>query len=242
MGLCDLYFLGNRINSLDFGLQPLKLPKPERAAKRYTEYTIAGRSGKLHVDDGSYEEIEKSISFMCEEKYVETATAWLSQITEICTSAEPNRVFSVTPGVTIKTATTTPGLFEFSVSFKCYPLSKDFEEKTYEIINDGRHTPYFNLQNPSQIAAYPSFEIFGNGTITVQVGGQVITITDVDGWIMVEGGESLVCYDNDGSALNRMSLSPADDVGFPSIAGNAIAYIMQTGADRIIVMPNWRYL
>ena len=125
-------------------------------------------------------------------------------------------------------------LFEASI--------KDFEEKTYEIINDGRHTPYFNLQNPSQIAAYPSFEIFGNGTITVQVGGQVVTITDVDGWIMVEGGESLVCYDNDGSALNRMSLYPADDVGFPSIAGNEIAYIMQTGADRIIVMPNWRYL
>ena len=237
MGLCDLYFLGNRINSLDFGLQPLKLPKPERAAKRYTEYTIAGRSGKLHVDDGSYEEIEKSISFMCAEKYVETATIWLSQITEICTSAEPDRVFSVTPGVTIKTATTTPGLFEFSVSFKCYPLSKDFEPITYEIIDTD-----FNLQNPSQITAYPSFEIFGSGTITIQVGDQVITLTDVDGRVIVEGGETLVCYDNSGSALSRMSLSPATDVGFPQIAGNAIVHIIQTGADRILISPNWRYL
>ena len=59
---------------------------------------------------------------------------------------------------------------------------------------------------------------------------------------MVEGGESLVCYDNSGSALSRMSLSPATDIGFPTIVGNAIAYVGQTGADRILVNPNWRYL
>ena len=235
MALSDLFFMGDRVDSREFGLQALTLPKPEKPERRYSEFSVAGRSGKLRISDESYEEIDKTATFMCASEDVEAATEWLSSITEICTSAEPRRVYTVTACPGIKTTTKTAGLFEFSVSFKCFPLAKDYEEQAISL------TSGQVIVNPSSEPAYPSFEITGSGTIVLTIGTQTVTITAVSTSVTVEGGETFACYDAGGSALNRMTLSPASDVGFPAIGGKESIAISFTGASAVTMRPNWRY-
>lgn len=235
MALSDLFFRGNRVDSREYGLQALILPKPEKPERRYSEFSVPGRSGKLRISDESYEEIEKTITFMCAAEDVEAATEWLSSITEICTSAEPRRVYTVSACPGIKTATKTAGLFEFSVSFKCYPLAKDYDEQAI-VLTSGQ-----TIVNPSSEPAYPSFDIVGSGAVVLTIGTQTVVITSVSSSVTVEGGETLVCYDANGSALNRMTLSPASDVGFPVIEGNESIEVSFTGASAVVMHPNWRY-
>ena len=232
--LNDLYFLGDRVDSRDYGLQALILPKPQKPERRYQEYSVPGRSGKLRISEDSYEEIEKTASFMCAAADVDRACEWLSSITEISTSAEPGRVFTVSACPGIKTATKTSGLYEFSVAYKCFPLSKDAEELSF-VLTSGQ-----TVINPSPEPAYPSFDVIGSGTIVIAVGSQTLVINDVVTPLTIEGGESFMCYDSTGNKLGDMALTPSSDVGFPVIGGDEET-IITFSAFSVTMRPNWRY-
>lgn len=230
-----LWLIGDGVDSREFGIGVTSLPKKAKPKERISSFPVPGRSGELTVSDDSFENIKKPFGLVFYGQDIEAAAEWLRGVKKITYSSEPDRAYSVAVPPDVQFERKRPSLYEFSVSFECFPLAAQYEPEEFDIVNG------MIVVNPSLISAFPSFTAYGSGTIAVVIGSQAVTITGVSTSVTVEGGESFVCYDASGRADNRMTLTPASLVGYPTISGGAQVALSYSGASRVVFRPNWRF-
>lgn len=239
-------FTFNGISSIDLKIVVQKLPPRPIPQQRVTTYTVPGRSGTLHISDGSYESIVVSID--C----VVTDTA---KIPDICLAYQGSGklthdgiigyYYNATVMNTSDIARMSSRWKAFQIQFECQPFQ-------YHDSGDSEATYHFNgssgliepggnsFSNPGTLESLPKITINGSGTIRMTVNGLQHTFADVIGSITVDS-ENLIVYN--GPTILNASMTAA---GFPwyKPGANTETYqlVGQGQLVSIVRTPHWRSL
>ena len=226
------YMIIDGIDSREYGIIALILPRVTHPKKRTTLLNVNGRSGTLRVTNDAYENIVKNVVLYFYGDDPEAAIEYLSAATEIIFSNEPEYKYIL--------ADDTEAIIElqygieFEYPFVVNPLKREIDEAAISL------TSGQSIYNATNEPAFPSFDISGTGDFEIVIGAQTITLDDVDAEMTIEGGDIFNCYDDAGNANNRMTLTPATSIGFPVIMPGETLEIT-FDCDSLIIQPNWRW-
>ena len=195
--------------------------------KRITEITIPGRQGTLTQSDGTYEPFTREASFVLMD---------LDRVQEICAlytdsgpltfDDEPDKVYQARVVNELNPDFFTPGWRNLTVQFECQPFARELNPQTATFIAAG------SLYNIGTYAAQPTIKVYGTGNITVAVNGNAFTVQGVTASAVIDC-ENMIVYEE-----TALRVSSGD---FPTlqIGSNTISF---SGATKIEVTPNWRWL
>lgn len=226
------YMIIDGVDSREYGLIPLILPRVAHPKKRTNLMQVNGRSGTLRITNDDYENIVKYVVLYFYGDDPEAAMEYLSAAAEIVFSNEPQYKYLIADD-TESIIELQYGI-EFEYPFVLHPLKREIDE-TVIILTSGQ-----SITNQTNEPAYPSFDITGTGDFEIVVGSQTVALDDVDTDMTIEGGDIFNCYDDVGNANNRMTLTPATSIGFPVILpGESLEITFD--CDTLVIRPNWRW-
>jgi phage-related protein len=229
--MTDDIIIINGSDTREIGVIVTSLPPIQMPQERVNEILVPGRSGFLTISDDSYEPIIKTCGFFYEGDNPEEVARYLQKAITFTFSNEPDKVYTgrfVGPANVLQTIFT---WHEFSVNFLCYPEKREVNPQEIAA-NSG-----IFLTNPGNRKAWPTFEITGSGTIVLTVGTQTVTLTAVDGTIILDG-ELQECYTSAEVSANLQMTGY-----FPVIEAEEALEISWTGTvTEVIIFPNWRWV
>lgn len=185
----DHYFWLDGIRSDDMGIYLQSPIEFSSAVRRVETISITGRSGDLHISDGSFENVTGTATCYLLERYVGHALDRLgtflgleSGYRRLETSYEPDiyRMARITgaPGSAVRMGLLNP----FTIEFDCMPqkflLSGEYPiivTKTQHIHND-------------YMPAAPLIRVYGDSAGSIAVNGVTIQIQDIDGYMDIDCG------------------------------------------------------
>lgn len=227
-------FTWNGVSCRDKGIRLQSMPEIVRPEERVTHVTIPGRNGEMTLTEGEdiYNSYIQPIPItVYTEEAVREAERWLRGDGDVTFSGQPDRVQKarVINAVTFTKHGRNSVWWDAEVQFYCEPVKRSTAEEDIEIATSGT-----GITNPGDLKAYPRITIEGSGLVTVSIGGRTLTIPEcVDGWVIDSENEWIL----NGSlpVMNACSGS------FPifSTGENAVLF---TGATKLTITPQWRYL
>jgi phage-related protein len=226
------YMIIDGVDSREFGLIPLILPRVTHPKKRSTLMQVNGRSGTLRVTNDDYDNVFKYVVLYFYGEDTEAALEYLSSAEEIIFSNEPAYKYLVADDTEAQIELQYG--IEFEYPFYVNPLKREVDETSIALVSGQ------SIYNATNEPAYPSFDVTGTGDFEIVIGGQTINLSDVDAEMTIEGGDIFNCYDDAGNANNRMALTPATSIGFPVLASGESAMIT-FDCDTLTILPNWRW-
>jgi len=199
---------------------------PKRIVKTFP---VPGRSGSLTVSDGARDEYDRTIMLYFDGVDLQAAIDALSDPTRITLCDEPDKVYLCRRSSAISLDRLRRRRYKFPYTLTFNPLKRSINPESFNIGSG------ITLINRTNEIAYPSFDIVGTGTLTLNVGGQTVTVTGVSSALTIDGADVFKASDAGGSADGRMTGE------FPSIAPGATALITFSGVTSAAVRPNWRW-
>lgn len=226
----------NGYSCTDVGLKVAKRPNIPTPQKRITEVIIPGRSGALHVDQGTYEEIEICVEFNFSCAPNDWAAAlrkirkWLYRQgnCRLSFSDDDQFYYKVSNVRTEEDAERKLKKFGYlKPVFVCEPY-------TYSVEGDTAISIPCVLQNDGEAVA-PLYQISGEGVCTLTVNGNSVT---------ANVGQELI-IDTDLLIAFR-----GEDIENTAVTGDLEALRLRAGENSIevtegftaTVVPRWRYL
>ena len=226
----------NGYNCTDVGLKVKKRPNIPIPQKRITEIVIPGKSGSLHVDEGTYEEIEiyLEFNFTCSDngwgESMRKIRKWLhgKGDKKLIFSDDDQFFYKVSYVRTEEdTERRIKKLGYLTVIFVCEPY-------VYSVVGDVAILLPCDLQNNGEIAA-PLYRISGEGVCTLSVNGNSVTANI--GQELAIDTDLLVAFRGDAientattGDLEALRLQPGENT------------IEITDGFTATVVPRWRYL
>lgn len=170
------YFIFNNIKSTDYLLLN-KLPSILKATKDIQKVEIEGRDGFLTQNLGSYrgdtKTIECTIRNLDDIDYI---CKWLDGSGELIFSNEPDKFYKATIITQIDFNKIIREYRKFIVKFECQPFGYSiYSTSLYPQIITKPTTIYNNFTYYSE----PVIKIYGEGNITLNVGSQIVELTNV---------------------------------------------------------------
>jgi phage-related protein len=221
------YCIFKGTNSLDLDLMMEKCPPKVHAAPRYTSVTVPGRNGTLTQADGSYDVFTRQAEFVVfdPQRWPEIM-AMFSGNGDLAFDDEPDKKYSarIKEGFSFSQEALLTN--RFAVPFECQPFARERYPQTAVFTAAG------SLYNIGTFEAQPTIKVFGSGNITVTVNGKAFTVQNVPGSAAIDCENMLACS---GSTLLVTS-------GEYPILPAGKSTISFTGATKIEVTPNWRWL
>lgn len=218
------------------GLVVTMLPEISIPEEKMNREKIPGKSGYLHLSEDCYEEINKPVGFFYDGTNISAIVSYLMNAKTITFSNEPDYVYDclfngpAELSRAIENSLIFGNWHEFSVSFACNPEKRLITQVPVTI------SGVTSVTNPGNRAAYPSFGVTGTGTIVLTVGAQTVTLTDIDGTVIIDGN-NLYCTDGTVRIDDKMSGK------FPVIAAGATASVSVSGAVTDCKLTgNWRWV
>lgn len=223
------------------GIVVTSLPPIQTAARRDETYSIPYRSGALHVQDGAYEEIMKTVAVYLPYEQGDTVTvlrtlrAWLTGYGKVTFSNDPGREYRAhiitetswgewVNGYDDRTA---------SIVFECEP----YAYHTEDIGDITVTTSGTAVNNPGTAEALPLFAVTGSGDVTLMIGGEIIALTDLGGTVYLDS-EAEECYSVANSVKTNQNAMMSGEFPKLSAGTNQIAW---TGTvTKIVITPRWR--
>ena len=227
-------FTWNGVNSGNKGIRLQSMPQIVRPEERVNHVTIPGRSGEMTLTEGEdiYNSYIQTIPLIIDNKAdVKAAELWLRGDGYVTFSCEPERKqrARVINAVTFQKHSRNSDWWEAEVQFYCDPIKHQVTEEAIEITTSGT-----TVTNPGNLKAFPKIAITGSGAVTVAAGGRTLTIPEcVDGWV--------IDCENEWILQNNIPQIGACSGNFPILntGDNAVTF---TGATKLTITPNWRYL
>lgn len=227
-------FSWNGVSCRTKGIRLLSMPPIIRPEERVDHVVIPGRSGELTQTEGAdiYNSYIQTIPIVVDNKTdAVAAELWLRGDGYVTFGTQDNRKQNarIINAVTFTKHSKNSNWYEAEVQFYCDPIKHQTSEEAIEVTTSGS-----TVTNPGDIVGYPKIEITGSGTVTVATGGRTLTIPEcVSGWVIDSENEWIL--QNNIPQINVCSGAfPVFNVG-----DNAITF---TGATKLTITPNWRYL
>lgn len=245
-------FRGKRSDEL--GVELTRLPQRGIPARNLTRVKVAGRSGRVRISDGSYDDVSVKQEFVAlDESKLPEIHEWLSGSGSLRFSDEPDYVYDavieqstlrqqVLPRFTAQKGT---------VAFLCDPrkhLYTPAEDIVIDMDNPGGNPSF--IVNPGTAVCDPKVVITGSGTFSLTIGTQTMFFRGVESGVMVDSalGDALTA---DGTALannwisgsDLFHIQPGSNPWEVISGGMADDGTTETGeVHRIVITPRWRYL
>ncbi len=120
----------------------------------------------------------------------------------------------------------TPEWRDFTVQFECQPFARELNPQKTVLTAPGI------LYNIGTYTALPTVKVYGTGNITLTVNGKAFTVQGVTASAVVDC-ENLVAYEG------KTLLVTAGEFPMLQLGKNTISF---SGASKIEITPNWRWL
>lgn len=180
----------NGISSLDYGIQVEHPPEYQAPARDYEVIHVPGRNGDLVIDNGSYQNINRSYQMAIGDKrkdYTSMANViseWLHSVSgyaRLEDSYEPEyyRMAMFQDEISIENIMQHAG--RLTVDFNCKP--QRFLKSGEEIIKISKRT---TLYNPTGFNSLPCITVYGSGRGVLSIGQYTITISNINGSIVLD--------------------------------------------------------
>lgn len=180
----------NGISSLDYGIQVEHPPEYQAPARDYEVIHVPGRNGDLVIDNGSYQNVNRSYQIAIGDKkkdYTSMANAiseWLhstSGYARLEDSYEPEyyRMAMYQDEISIENLMQHAG--RLTVDFNCKP--QRFLKSGEDIVKIDKQ---ITLYNPTGFESLPRITIYGNGKGVLNIGQYTIIISNIDGWVVLD--------------------------------------------------------
>lgn len=231
-------FTWNGMSAAAKGIVVTQLPPRQTAAKRDEQHVIPYRSGVLHVQDGSYDEIIKTCA--CYIPYEQGPSAqsltdiraWLAGNGSLTLSNDPGHRYNADIISQIDFNDWVQGYedIEFQVVFECEPFGYRTDSAAFSA------TSAALITNPGTAAALPLITVTGSGDVSLMVGQEIILLEGLDGTVKLDCALQECYSESDGLITNQNALMTGE---FPSIPTGSFA-ISWTGSATVTVDPRWR--
>ena len=183
--MADGFTYGNR-NTAEFHMHVEKIPAIRGAARRYSTFTVPGRNGSLHIDEGVYENYQQPYEcyFHDGEKaspeVAHAIKAWLMSGTgyqKLIDTYDPTHYHMAYFAGPLDVDNRLNKYGKCTVTF-------DFNPQAYLMSGDEvtEFTEPGTISNPTAYEAQPLIHVYGSGSGEVSVNGTTVTthaITDV---------------------------------------------------------------
>lgn len=226
-------FAGKSTN--DFHMTVEHPPAQKAPERKRTTFTVPGRNGDLHYDEGAYENYTQSYEcgFRGKKPTAELAHAikqWLClqdgyQRLEDSYDTTHFRLASFAGPMDIENQLNRIG--KCTVNFDCAPQAYLIEGEQPVTLTAAE------TLNNARFPAKPLIQVFGSGDGTLTVGSVTVTITGLSDWIMLDC-ETLNAYRE---TVNCNSMISASEFPVLEHGDNAISWA--GGITKIIITPRW---
>lgn len=229
------YFIFNDISSRDMHVliaSPIEIIKPE---ERVNHVTLPGRCGELTQTEGDhiYNSYIQTVPIsVYGSEFVRPVEKWLSGGGYVTFSSQPDlkQRARVINAVTLKKHSKNINAWTGDVQFYCEPVKGFVGEEDIEITESGT-----TVTNPGDLTAYPLITVEGSGTVTITMGGNILTIPNlVDGWVV--DSEMQWITNNGVPQMNAWSGN------FPALPAGNSTVMFTGGITKLTITPRWRVL
>lgn len=229
----------NGLSSADYGIKVWQAPTYTIPERDYETVHVPGRDGDLLLDKGSYKNTTRSyvVSFGRLNKKDFTILAnslseWLhscSGYARLEDSYEPEyyRIAAYQETNDITNAYHEAG--QTTIKFNCKPqryLKSGDEIITFKSAG--------SLINPTFFSARPIIKVYGSGNGVLKVGEYTVTITSIDGYIVIDS-EIMDAYKDTINCNSKIQLNG----NFPRLDKGTTEIAFSGGITSVEVIPKW---
>ena len=229
-------------STADFNMHAEKIPVLNGAKRRFTTFTVPGRNGSLHIDEGVYENYTQPYECYFHDpvksspELAHEIRAWLMSeggYRKLIDAYDPTHyhmAFFAGP-LDVDNRLNKYG--------KCV-VNFDFNPKAYLI--SGEEAVAFDaagtLANPTAFPAEPIIHVYGSGSGTVSVNGTTVTIREIEDVITLDC-EMHNAYRQvgDGAAENKNNSISAPV--FPHLSAGENGITFDGDITRVEIIPRW---
>lgn len=221
----------------DYGVRMLSMPTRPHPARNGELKKVAGRDGKLFLDEGTYDRVLVTVRLIATQNNIDDVNAWLTGEGTLRFGDAPDRAYRATIVKEFAMSHRNPRLCgqEFTVTFDCEPFRYAYPEPEAVAFTSASGT----IENPGTAAAQPRLKIECNSNFVLTINGYTIESKNLTADGVIVDCELQDCYDLTG-AQNMNTYMIIDEYPVLSPGENAISWT--GGITSLEITPRWRYL
>ena len=227
----DSWFMFNGKYSYEYNILVEQMPDIVIPERHVEAVEIAGRSGSLHIDYGTYKSYLRTAECaLMRDTDIGKIATWLTGGGEAVFSNEPNRVYKGFINNKIPFTKVFAHFKRFPIIFDCQPFKYSLHPYRDELV----FTKSTNFIGNGSIVSRPVIDIFGKGDIALNLNGSV-RLTQVDGQITLNS-EIESAYNGSSNQNSKMTGS------FPVLTPyeNRLSWV--GNVQKVKIKPNWAWL
>lgn len=233
--LKEAWFEFKGVRSDAMGVMMIARPQREQPSANGENRQVAGRSGRIWLGDGSYDNGSAEVTCVVPDGDMDAVLAWLTGSGWLRFSDEPDRAYQARAikGIARTQPMTRLAAQKFTVQFDCQPFRYAYPEPADVVLTAAGY-----VTNPGTAAAQPKIRIEGSGDISVSIGGYWMAFEGVTDGVVVDCALMDVLNLSETQLMNGC----AEMDEFPTLQPGA-NYVSWTGdVTRIVISPRWRYV
>lgn len=210
------------VSTASLNVYVAKFPSHKKAGMRTTEYTVAGRDGSVHVDEGyeSFELIAYLILKGVTAVNRQEVDAWADGTGKLFTSDDPTKCYMATVKKAVEwTRDEVGGVFydTAKIIFKCQPFMYETVDRILTVTED------ITVQNLGNVVSRPLVKVYGSGDVDFTINGNEITIASMQsahpvtidsetGYVYTDQGATIMTGEIPNFALGQNTITIGDNV------------------------------
>lgn len=235
-----IVFRGVSTESLT-GVAVAKMPSHKKAARRMTEYYVAGRDGALHMDNGLADTtVEATLVLLAQPAEArQIVNAWADGTGKLISSDQPGLAWKGTVIDEIKWGRVLGNKLPINgipkdtffdtakIVWTCGPYMYEAVDTVVEMTESG------GLINPGSAEALPLIQVNGSGDVAFSVNGEEIKITGMTQPVFIDCEAGYVYTANGTAAITG---------GFPELQMGTNTITIGEGITSLVITPHWRWI
>ena len=204
----------------------------KKAKQRHIEYDIPGRDGAVHIMDG-YSPFDLKVELQMVDASADirwVVNAWADGSGDLFSSDDTTQVWKASVLKEVKYSRLEyNGQFydTATVTFRCQPIRR---ERVPTVVTLTGKTTLTNIGN---VPALPKIELTGSGTCNVNIGGNMVTLEDVNGKVTIDSETGYVFSDSGAVAMTGE---------FPVLGLGDTTITYGSGVASLTITPNWGWV
>lgn len=215
---------------LDYGIVINVLPPETVTEEDILEISIVGRDGNLTIDNNAKKNYTLTMTCtLMDFTRIDEVKAWLSGSGDLIFNWQNNYKFEARLNNKIDISQSFKALGEFQLIWKVQPYKKSISNNLITLTTPG------TIYNPGTANSKPVIKIYGICSITLNINGIAISLTNIVDYITIDSN-LMDAYHDTQLMNNQMS----GDFPVFQIGNNSISW---TGTvTKVEIIPNWRWL
>lgn len=217
------------------GVEIVAFPQITKPERNIQKINVAGRSGSLILDSGTYNDYTLNIEcvlnpFSNKKQPISKIINWLDGAGDLILSIEPNMQYKAFISNAIPLTNVIDIFPNFQVIFNVQPFKKALGINSFEITKDT------NYNNPCFLHTHPIITIYGTGDVQLNINGEVFLINSIDEYITINSDLQEV-YKDDINQNNNYN-----NFNFPKLQPGLNNISFTGDVEKIVIEPNLIYI